>query len=146
VAKEVMEILRQHDWPGNIRELQNVIERAVIMSPGAELRLPPVEVTRLSGREAPSQVRTLAEAERVHILEALRQVNWVIAGRNGAASRLGLARTTLIYRMRKLGIKAEKILTIENAIAGPARAVSHPGPIVPPSAFAASAADAGSEL
>ncbi len=146
VAKEVMEILRQHDWPGNIRELQNVIERAVILSPGAELRLPPVEVTRLSGREAPSQVRTLAEAERVHILEALRQVNWVIAGRNGAASRLGLARTTLIYRMRKLGIKAEKILTIENAVAGPARAVSHPGPIVPPSAFAAPAADAGSEL
>src|SRR3984957_1497961 len=122
LAKEVMEILQQHDWPGNIRELQNVIERAVIMSPGAELRLPPVEVTRLSAGEARQQVRTLAEAERVHILEALRQVNWVIAGRNGAASRLGLARTTLIYRMRKLGIKAEKLDTFRNTVA------SHSGP------------------
>jgi formate hydrogenlyase transcriptional activator len=105
VANEVTEILRQHDWPGNIRELQNVIERAVIMSPGAELWLPPVEVTRLSSNEAPSQAGTLADAERAHILDTLRQVNWVIGGRSGAASRLGVARTTLIYRMRKLGIK-----------------------------------------
>ena len=81
------------------------------MSAGLELRLPPTERQRLaaSASDTPQNVRTLAEAERVHILEALRQVNWVIAGRNGAASRLGLPRTTLIYRMRKLGIKAERI-------------------------------------
>jgi formate hydrogenlyase transcriptional activator len=109
VAEEVMETLQRHDWPGNIRELQNVIERAVIMSPGPELRLPPTERQRLVTSDAPQPVRTLVEAERAHILEALRQVNWVIAGRNGAASRLGLPRTTLIYRMRKLGIKAEGI-------------------------------------
>jgi formate hydrogenlyase transcriptional activator len=108
VTKEAIEVLQQYDWPGNVRELQNVIERAVILSPGAELRLPAVEVKPLTASDPPSQIRTLAEAERLHILQALRQVNWVIAGRNGAASRLGLARTTLIYRMRKLGIKLEK--------------------------------------
>jgi formate hydrogenlyase transcriptional activator len=141
VAKEVMEILRQHDWPGNIRELQNVIERAVIMSPGTELRLPPTERQLLATSDAHHPVRTLMEAERAHILEALRQVNWVIAGRNGAASRLGLPRTTLIYRMRKLGIKAEKLQTMENAVAGPDR-----GPFVPQSASSAPSANTGSEL
>ena len=84
------------------------------------------------------------EAERAHILEALRQVNWVIGGETAPLPAWRLPRTTLIYRMRKLGIKAEKIQTIEDAVAGPARAVSHPGPFVPPSAFAAPAADAGS--
>ncbi len=146
VSKEVMETLQQDNWPGNIRQLQNVIERAAIMSPGAELRLPPVEGTRLSAGEAASQVRTLAEAERAHILETLRQVNWVIAGRNGAASRLGLARTTLIYRMRKLGIKAENIHSIGKAVDGPTQAANHRGPFVPQSAFSTAAATAGSEL
>jgi formate hydrogenlyase transcriptional activator len=112
VPAEVMETLRRCEWPGNIRELQNVIERAVVMSPGPELQLPPVELKGLVPKsalksDAPSQVRTLVDAERVHILEALRRVNWVIGGANGAASRLGLPRTTLIYRMRRLGIKPE---------------------------------------
>jgi formate hydrogenlyase transcriptional activator len=104
VPNEVMELLRLHDWPGNIRELQNYIERAMILSPGPELRLPPDELKRLVKRDTPSAVRTLAEAERDHILHVLREVNWVVGGRDGAAARLGLARTTLLYRMRKLGI------------------------------------------
>src|SRR5580693_8033275 len=107
VPEDVIEVLRLHEWPGNIRELQNVIERAVIMSPGPELRLMPIERQRLVTGEAPQPGRTLVEAERAHILAALRQVNWIVAGRNGAASRLGLPRTTLLYRMRKLGIKEE---------------------------------------
>jgi formate hydrogenlyase transcriptional activator len=114
VSKEVMEILQRHyDWPGNIRELQNVIERAVIMSPGTELLLPPAELKGLITKDSPQALRTLVEAERAHILETLRQVNWVVAGRNGAASRLGVARTTLISRMNKLGINPEKVRTID---------------------------------
>lgn len=148
VSKDVMETLQQHDWPGNIRELQNVIERAVIMSSGLELRLPTTERQPLtaSATDPPQRARTLAEADRAHILEALRKVNWVIAGRNGAASRLGLPRTTLIYRMRKLGIKTERIETLESAVAGPSQAVSHRGPFAPQTASSAAAANAGSEL
>jgi formate hydrogenlyase transcriptional activator len=130
ISKEALEVLRQHDWPGNIRELQNVLERAVIMSSGPELRLPPMELQRLVQSDAPQPVRTLAEAERAHILEALRQVNWIVAGRNGAASRLGLPRTTLLHRMRKLGIKLEKHQTVApfpppNAFSAPAACASH---------------------
>ena len=104
IPNEVMEILRLHDWPGNIRELQNYIERAMIMCPGPDLRLPPDELKHLVKRDTPSATRTLADAERDHILHVLRQVGWVVGGRDGAAARLGLARTTLLYRMRKLGI------------------------------------------
>jgi transcriptional regulator with PAS, ATPase and Fis domain len=106
VADEVMEILRLHDWPGNVRELQNFIERAMIMSPGTELRLPPDELKRIVKSDTPSVTRTLATAERDHIEHVLRQVSWVVGGRDGAAARLGLARTTLIYKMRRLGIVA----------------------------------------
>jgi formate hydrogenlyase transcriptional activator len=119
VPKEVMEILQQHyDWPGNIRELQNVIERAVIMSPGTELLLRAIELKSLITRDSRPPRCTLVEAERAHILEALRQVNGVVAGRNGAASRLGVARTTLMYRMRKLGINPEKARPIDILGAG----------------------------
>jgi formate hydrogenlyase transcriptional activator len=145
-AKEVMETLQRHDWPGNIRELQNVIERAVIMSPGSELRLPPTERQQLVTSDTPQPVRTLVEAERSHILEALRQVNWIVAGRNGAASRLGLPRTTLLYKMRKLGIKAENIQTIDNAVDRPTRAVNHRGPFLPQSSVSGPSANAGPEL
>ena len=119
VSKEVMEILQLHyDWPGNIRELQNVIERAAIMSAGTELRLPPGELKCLITKDSPQAVRTLVEAERAHILEALQQLNWVVGGRNGAAARLGVARTTLIYRMRKLGINPGKAPAIDISASG----------------------------
>jgi formate hydrogenlyase transcriptional activator len=107
----VMEPLKRHRWPGNIRELQNFIERAVIMSSGPHLHLPPGELT--TRRETP--IRTLAEAERNHILTVLRQVRGVVGGRNGAAARLGLPRTTLISRMRKLGITQERTVAVGHA-------------------------------
>jgi formate hydrogenlyase transcriptional activator len=104
IPSEVMEVLQFHDWPGNIRELQNFIERAMIMSPGPDLRLPAGEFKHLAKSDAPAAIRTLAEAERAHILRVLQQVRGVVGGCDGAAARLGLARTTLLYRMRKLGI------------------------------------------
>jgi len=113
----VMESLKRHHWPGNIRELQNFIERAVIMSSGPDLRLPPGELNRTTGSKTPPAIRTLAEAERDHILTVLRQVRGgVVGGRNGAAARLGLARTTLVYRMRKLGITQERTIAVGQAV------------------------------
>src|SRR5579862_1657228 len=97
IPNEVIEVLRLHEWPGNIRELQNVIERATIMCSGPEFRLPPNEARQLVKPETPAAIQTLADAERDHILHVLRQVRWVIGGRDGAAARLALPRTTLLY-------------------------------------------------
>jgi formate hydrogenlyase transcriptional activator len=108
IPLEVTEILKQHDWPGNIRELQNFIERSVILSTGPVLRPPLAELKRVSKQTSSANARTLAEAERDHILEVLRETRWVLGGTEGAASRLGLPRTTLVYRMKKLGIPREK--------------------------------------
>jgi formate hydrogenlyase transcriptional activator len=109
IPDEVMAVLKAHDWPGNIRELQNCIERAVLFSPGTVLRLPlDLKQTVAQSSEAASQ--TLADADREHILETLKQTNWLIGGQAGAANRLGLPRTTLIYKMRKLGIEARRTL------------------------------------
>ncbi len=105
---EVMEVLKLYDWPGNIRELENVIKRAVIMSTGSALRPQFGDLKRLPGQASPTSQRTLAEAERDHINEVLRDTRWVIGGASGAAARLGMPRTTLVYRMRKLGIMREQ--------------------------------------
>ena len=107
ISEDVMKMIRSHHWPGNIRELQNFVERAVIMSPGPVLRPPIGDLKLLAQDRAPCADRTLAQAERDHILEVLRRVDWVVGGRDGAAARLGLPRTTLLYRMHKLGIKHE---------------------------------------
>jgi formate hydrogenlyase transcriptional activator len=112
IPDEVMAALEDHDWPGNIRELQNVIERAVIMTTGPVLsRQTTTHLTRAGGTPlpvpaaaGPVSIRTLADAERAHITATLRETNWVIGGANGAAARLGLPRTTLIARMERLGI------------------------------------------
>jgi formate hydrogenlyase transcriptional activator len=104
IPNEVMEPLQLHDWPGNIRELQNYTQRAMILSPGPELRFRTDELRRTVESEKPAVIRTHAEAERDHIKQVLREASWVVGGRDGAAARLGMARTTLIYRMRKLGI------------------------------------------
>ena len=105
VSDDVMTALVRYDWPGNIRELQNFIERSVILTRGAELRAPIVELTN---QEAPGRLlRTLADADRAHIIATLRQTNWVVGGPNGAAARLGLKRTTLLFKMRNLGISKE---------------------------------------
>jgi formate hydrogenlyase transcriptional activator len=100
-----MTALIEYDWPGNIRELQNFIERSVILTREAGLR---ASVAELVNKRLPIPgVRTLADAERAHIISVLRDTNWVVGGRNGAAARLGVLRTTLIAKMRKLGIARE---------------------------------------
>jgi formate hydrogenlyase transcriptional activator len=102
IPDEEMEAMTRYPWPGNIRELQNFIERAVILSPGNILRAPLGELERTPA--APAGHSTLEETERSHILKVLSETNGVVGGRNGAAKRLGLKRTTLIYKMQKLGI------------------------------------------
>jgi formate hydrogenlyase transcriptional activator len=107
IPDEVIEVLKAHDWPGNIRELQNCIERAMLFSPGSVLRLP-LDLKQTL-REPPASIsRSLADADREHILETLNQAGWLIGGQAGAANRLGLPRTTLIYKMRKLGIEPRR--------------------------------------
>jgi transcriptional regulator with GAF, ATPase, and Fis domain len=108
IPAEVMDVLRLHDWPGNIRELENFIRRSVIMSLGRSLRPPLADLQQVRRADSNAVSRTLAEAQREHILEVLRQTKGVLGGCQGAAARLGLPRTTLLYRMQKLGISSEK--------------------------------------
>ncbi len=103
IPTETMEVLARWPWPGNIRELQNVIERAVILSPGPQLQVPLSEFKPQSSNSA-SAVETLASFEKEHIVRAIRESRGVIGGPHGAAARLGMKRTTLQARMRKLGI------------------------------------------
>ncbi|HLX43309.1 MAG TPA: sigma 54-interacting transcriptional regulator [Bryobacteraceae bacterium] len=119
VPEHVMEALRFHDWPGNIRELQNFIERAVVVTEGRILRPPLSELTRLIPVTSNESGQTLAHVERLYIIEMLQKTNWVVGGREGAAAKLGLPRTTLIARMRKLGIsRATQGLREAPALAG----------------------------
>ncbi len=105
IPSETMTVLTRYQWPGNIRELQNLIERAVILSPGPVLRVPLQDlVARVVPGSEKSQPQTLEEAERAHILNALKQTKWVISGPLGAAARLGMNRSTVQFRMKKLGI------------------------------------------
>jgi formate hydrogenlyase transcriptional activator len=104
IPDEALYVLKHHYWPGNIRELQNFIERAVLMSTGADLDAPLAELTSVPKASAESTNRTLAEAERNHILDVLGETNWLVGGKDGAAARLGLPRTTLIHKMDRLGI------------------------------------------
>jgi formate hydrogenlyase transcriptional activator len=125
IPADAMDALANYSWPGNIRELENFIERAVLLSPGKELRVPLAELQSTAfanhGENSPagpdssssyatlatptSSISTLEEAERQHILRALRQTGWRIAGPKGAAALLGMKRTTLQARMRKLAIR-----------------------------------------
>ncbi|PYT72668.1 MAG: Fis family transcriptional regulator [Acidobacteria bacterium] len=124
IPADAMDALVRYSWPGNVRELENLIERAVLLSPGKELRIPLSELKELSAPSAAygadssssfgssasstsltASISTLEEAERQHILRALKHTQWRIAGPKGAATLLGMKRTTLQARMRKLGIR-----------------------------------------
>jgi len=112
IPSETMTAFTGYHWPGNIRELQNLVERAVIMSPGSELQLPIRDLTiRRTAAHDSGRHLTLEQAERIHILEVLKESKWVLSGPNGAASRLGLNRSTLQFRMKKLGIVRPSPLT-----------------------------------
>jgi transcriptional regulator with GAF, ATPase, and Fis domain len=100
IAEDAMEALVRYPWPGNIRELQNFIERAVILTKGEALNVPALP----SSAGVATEPVTLADAEKDHILNALRESNWVVGGAAGAAARLGVKRTTLISKMRKRGL------------------------------------------
>jgi DNA-binding NtrC family response regulator len=105
IPSATMEALRRYLWPGNIRELQNLIERAVILSPGPVLRVPLEDLrTAVLPSYESRKPQTLAETERALILETLKETKWVLAGPKGAAVRLGMNRSTLRHRMDKLGI------------------------------------------
>jgi formate hydrogenlyase transcriptional activator len=104
VPKDVMTALVGYHWPGNIRELQNLVERAVILSRGSTLEIPLAELKQATRAVTPANGTTLEIVERDHILRVLDDAKWVIGGPTGAAARLGMNRTTLNHRLRKLGI------------------------------------------
>jgi formate hydrogenlyase transcriptional activator len=105
ISSDTMESLVRYPWPGNIRELENVVERAVILSSGPVLRVPLEDLQNCvaPGRGTGTH-RTLEEAERAHILATVKETKWVLSGPRGAATRLGMNRSTLQFRMKKLGI------------------------------------------
>ena len=104
VPKQAMDALANADWPGNIRELENFIERCVILTQGEELNVPRAELKRAATRSFASGSATFEQAERQVIIDALKAASGKISGRGGAAERLGLKRTTLQNKMRKLNI------------------------------------------
>jgi formate hydrogenlyase transcriptional activator len=123
IPSTVMDALVRYAWPGNVRELQNIIERAVILSAGLSLQVPLSDLQRVAmnsqesgvgdrkggaltadGSPSPGKGSTLADAEREHILTVLREAGWVLGGPKGAATRLGMKRSTLHWKMKKLGI------------------------------------------
>jgi formate hydrogenlyase transcriptional activator len=103
-----MDAMMRHRWPGNIRELENFVERAVILSRDTTLQAPVWELSQHAPNSASlpgrGDARTLEAAERDHILNALRETGWILSGPSGAAARLGMKRTTLQSRMKKLNI------------------------------------------
>lgn len=112
VPVATLEALTRYDWPGNIRELQNFLERSVILSSGPTLQAPIESLSHsVSHAINPAGAITLEEAETAHIVSALRQANWVVGGPKGAAKKLGLKRTTLITKMQRLGIMRSELGT-----------------------------------
>jgi formate hydrogenlyase transcriptional activator len=107
ISPETMSALISCQWPGNIRELENFIERSVILTSGDVLRPPLASLKSAADLESLGAI-TLEDAERDHIRKTLEQTRWVVAGPNGAAMRLGIKRSTLYFRMQKLGISRTK--------------------------------------
>jgi formate hydrogenlyase transcriptional activator len=105
IPSETMSAMARYHWPGNIRELQNLIERAVILSPGPVLKVPIADLKAVPALAGARHIETLEDGERRHILAALNAANWVVGGPKGAAVLLALKRSTLQARMEKLGIR-----------------------------------------
>jgi formate hydrogenlyase transcriptional activator len=120
IPSGTMEALTRYGWPGNVRELQNFIERAVILSPHSTLRAPISELEPFNSPKETVATGGLAQVERDHIIRVLEASNWVIGGRNGAAAQLGMKRTSLSYRMRKLGINRPSISRRSGIASSPA--------------------------
>ncbi len=110
IPDEAVEVMMNWRWPGNIRELENFIERSVILSEGERLRPPLAELREEIEKGPANAERSLRDRERDHIIETLRQTRGVISGATGAAARLGLKRTTLQHKMQKLGISRGEYL------------------------------------
>jgi formate hydrogenlyase transcriptional activator len=110
ISLDSMDALKRYSWPGNIRELQNLIERAVVLTRGDVLELP----VRLPALLTKNEPTTFRESERHHLLKTLEETKWVVGGPLGAAARLGIPRTTLIYKMKKNGISLRKELRCWN--------------------------------
>jgi formate hydrogenlyase transcriptional activator len=109
IPGDTLAALSKYHWPGNIRELENLIERSVILSSGSDLHVPLGELKVRAAAPAPAPPSadgdgTLEAAERAHILRALKETDWVLGGASGAAARLGMKRTTLQSKIKKLGI------------------------------------------
>jgi formate hydrogenlyase transcriptional activator len=113
IPAEVMETLVNYSWPGNIRELRNIIERSVILTSGRRLTIPKDDLHE-SHPATPTRVLTMEDAERRHILDALDASSWIVGGPTGAAAMLGMKRSTLQSRMQKLGIRSRYIGTYRN--------------------------------
>jgi formate hydrogenlyase transcriptional activator len=113
IPTETMSALSSYQWPGNIRELQNLIERAVILSNDGVLPNP-LPTASAEGVSISPGATTLRDSERILILDTLKAVRWVIGGPKGAAARLGLKRTTLIHKMQKLGISRPRLHSSQN--------------------------------
>jgi transcriptional regulator with GAF, ATPase, and Fis domain len=114
ISSEAMEMLTGYDWPGNVRELTNLLERAVILCDNSVLQKEHIGISPQRSKPE-AELATLEEAERKHILKALEETNWMVGGVNGAAKRLGLNRTTLLARMKKLGIKKQSAQHVRKA-------------------------------
>ena len=122
IPQDTLDALLRYRWPGNVRELKNFIERAVILSPHTVLRAPTSELEPFSSHKGPDMSMTgLKEVERDHIVRALELSNWVVGGRNGAAERLGMKRTSLVYKMQKLEICRPNSTQDKSAVAGRVR-------------------------
>ncbi len=104
IPKDAMDALFHYAWPGNIRELQNLMERAALLTSGPSLKVPLAEILASSDLHMHGDDNVLKQAEREQIVRALRESNWVVGGSHGAAARLGLKRTSLAYKMQRLGI------------------------------------------
>ena len=114
IPSETMEVIMAYDWPGNIRQLQNFVEHGVIVSEGPVFR-PDFGQLQRQTTSVPKSRKTLEDATRDHILQTLEETSWVVGGRQGAAARLGVARTTLLSKMQRLGIEMQHLSPVPAA-------------------------------